>query len=102
MADIQLEPCKTYEWIRGSRVWRIPERTFEALKQYIDSHRPVGDFLTAVLENDLSKAIGYADNENLDNLPAIAGYLFNVAPHSCWGSKVKVTAWLKQKPVREF
>lgn len=66
----------------------------EALDRYV-GREPVGNFLTAVLENNLQLAVGYADNDNLANLPAFVGYLYNELPADCWGSKEKMAAWLK-------
>lgn len=66
-----------------------------SLRRYIEDHAPVGYFLTRVLENNLSEAVGAADEENLKNLPAFVGYLYNEAPSQCWGSPEKVKAWLE-------
>ena len=49
----------------------IPVGTFEDLCCYELNHRPVGDFLYAVLCNDLAMAFGYADEHNLAALPKI-------------------------------
>ena len=51
--------------------------------------------MRVVLENDLTEAIGRADEENILILKDIVGYIFNELPMTCWGSKEKVKAWLK-------
>lgn len=79
------------------RGYRISAHMLDALKRYTEKHCPVGDFLTAVLENNLSEAVGKADDYNLRNLPAFVGYLYNEAPSQCWGSKEKVKKWLEEK-----
>ena len=79
------------------RDWYIPERMMKGLTRYINEHCPVGDFLIAVLENDLMEAVGRADDENLRNLPAFVAYLYNEAPGNCWGSPEAVRAWLNDK-----
>jgi hypothetical protein len=76
------------------RGFTIPEHMMRSLRRYIQQGAPVGDFLTAVLENDLGKACGHADSENLQNLPAFVAYLYNEAPSGCHGSPEKVRAWL--------
>lgn len=60
----------------------------------------MGSFLTAVLENNLDGAITYADDKNIHHIPAIVMWLNNNAPHACWGTHAKVTAWrsMKEKP----
>ena len=74
------------------RQFAIPVHMMASLTGYIERGVPVGDFLTAVLENNLSEACGRDDN--LENLPAYVAYLYNEAPSPCHGSPEKVRAWL--------
>jgi hypothetical protein len=76
------------------RGFHIPEHMLYALQQYVATHRPVGHFLTAIICNDLKEAVARADDENLTNLPAYVGYLYNECPSACWGSKKKMDDWL--------
>jgi hypothetical protein len=76
------------------RGFTISEHMMAALRRYIDEKCPVGNFLTAVLSNNLSEAVARADEENLKNLPAFVGYLYNEAPSLCWGSPERVKEWL--------
>lgn len=71
----------------------IPERMLPGLIRWIEDGVLPGDFLTAVLENKLSEALGKADQENRDNIFAYVLYLYNVTPFDCWGSVEKVKAW---------
>ena len=71
----------------------------EALRGYIEEHRPVGGFLTAVLENDLAQAFGRADPENLATLYEIVQWVYMEAPAECWGSPANVRAWLNPEAV---
>ena len=73
----------------------VPAYMLEVLKRYINTGAKPGDFLTAVVENNLSLAVGRADTYNRANLPAYVGYLYNEAPRGCWGSPEKVKAWSK-------
>lgn len=68
----------------------------EALERFVQQRVPLGDFLTAVLENDLMGAMGRADTDNLQNLPAICAYVYNEMPSPCHGSRAKVEAWLSK------
>ena len=77
------------------RSFFIPDNMAHAIDNYIERGEPVGDFLTALICNNLSEAIGRADYLNLANLPAFAAYFYNYAPASCWGSKEKMDAWLE-------
>lgn len=71
----------------------IPERMGERLDAWVQHHQLPGDFLQAVLRNDLREAVGRADAVNLHALPAYIGYLYNEAPSPCWGSPEKVAEW---------
>lgn len=71
----------------------IPARMAPALDRWIEHGQLPGEFLQAVLRNDLREAVGRADPENLIALPAYVGYLYNEAPGACSGSPEKVQAW---------
>jgi len=58
----------------------ISDRMMDAINQYIENGIEPGDFLTAVICNDLREACGRADDENLANLPAFVGYFHSRAP----------------------
>ena len=73
----------------------IPDRMMPGLERYINEGIMPGHFLTAVLENDLAEAFGRADTENLKNMRAYVGYLYNEAPIDCWGSPAKVREWIE-------
>lgn len=79
----------------------IPDRMMPSLRRYIEEKIQPGDFLTAVIQNDLSEACSRADDENMRNLPAYAAYLYNEAPSICWGSKEKMEKWLATKGQNE-
>lgn len=115
-------PEKPYRWYENSRVeiqtektethnkntreqtkpyvfrdWYIPSRMMEGVYDYLHyGYRP-GSFLKAIFANDLVKATGQADDENLRNIPAYAAFLYNDAPQPSWGSYKKVDAWIKYK-----
>jgi hypothetical protein len=59
-----------------------------------------GDFLRAVLSNDLMGAVGRADDDNLRALPAIASYIYNELPGNCHGSREIVSAWIIEQRAR--
>lgn len=73
----------------------IPDRMMPAIKRYIEEKIAPGDFLTAVIQNNLTEACAMADDENLRNLPAYVAYFYNESPTNCWGSKKKMKAWLE-------
>ena len=72
----------------------IPEHMMLAIRRYIDDRVHPGDFLSAVIENDLREAVGRADDDNIRILPAYVAYLYNEAPGPCWGSTANMYSWL--------
>ena len=73
----------------------LPESTKEQIDYYRKHRVPPGGFLQAVYENDLFGAVGKADQENRENLPDIVSYCFQTLPTGSWGSKSKVSKWLR-------
>lgn len=72
----------------------ISDDMMDGLQRYIRHGVQPGQFLMAVLSNDLKEACARADLGNMRNLPAYVAYLYNKAPAPCWGSPEKVLAWL--------
>lgn len=89
------DDCSPYIVGYGFRKWHIPDRMMGGIRRYIDDRIKPGQFLIAVICNDLSDAVGQADDENMDNLPAYVAYFHNESPSTCWGSKKKMEEWLK-------
>ena len=75
--------------------WYIPERMMDGIWLYINNGVRPGNFLSAVIQNNLKEACYYADDENLANLPAYVDFFYNKAPISCWGSYDAMENWMK-------
>ena len=65
----------------------------DSLQRYIEKGSGCGDFLTAVLSNDLRMAVSRADSTNLPRIPEIVRWLYNEAPSGCTGAREKVVQW---------
>ncbi len=76
------------------RNFYIRENMMESIKAYVEEGRPVGNFLQAVICNDLKEAVGRADDENIQNIPAFVAYFYTETPMACWGSFEKMQDWL--------
>jgi|SRR5579863_159924 len=72
----------------------IPGRIRGALHRYVEHHIPTGDFLRAVLENDLKNAFALADDDCLAALFHIVAFCYNEIPGPCWGSKEAFREWV--------
>lgn len=82
--------------------WQIPEHTLEALKLYVEHGIPTGDFLYAVLTNDLFGAIGRADHININRLKEICGFICNEIPSPAWHNKESVEKWIKHHGLKDI
>ena len=72
----------------------IPPKILDGLRNYGLHHREPGSFLSAVLANDLIRAVCGADPESLAAIRQIALYVYNALPSQSWGSTQKFVAWL--------
>lgn len=75
----------------------IPSHLKGALDRYVEHGIPPGGFLTACLENNLSEAIGRADEISYGVLREIMAYLYNDVPSRCWGSPRSVESWMRER-----
>ena len=73
----------------------IPEDIKQTLELYVNDKIPTGDFVRAVLANDLKGAFGRADMNNRYALFDIVAYVVNELPYTCRGSYERVDRWLK-------
>lgn len=55
-----------------------------------------GHFLTAVIENNLAEACGYADHINVKILDVYVKMFWNETPSPCHGTPEKLKAWVAQ------
>ena len=74
----------------------------EGLMEYRDHQRPPGDFLRAVLANNLREAACKADSENAKDLAEITAWCVWNLPGECWGSPAKVGNWLHPSRPKYF
>lgn len=72
----------------------IPPGTLDNIKAYVEKRRSPSNSLRAILYNDLTGAILYADSDNLAAMRHIVALLFHHCPYGCWGTKKRVQEWL--------
>ena len=82
-----------YTYIQGLSFY-IPGRMMGGIERYIEHRVKPGDFLTAIICNNLKMAVMTADEENIANLPAYMDYFYNHVPSNCWGSEAVLKDWL--------
>lgn len=74
-----------------------PPQVRHSLTRYWHEGVPVGDFLQAVLANDLMESMCRADSDNLEALPHIVAWIYQELPRSLWGSREVYLAHLTTK-----
>jgi len=72
-----------------------PGGTRDGAKRWIEDGILPGDFLQAVIRNDLTEACARADQYNIILLPKIVSWWYSEAPAAAWGSPEKVKEWKK-------
>jgi hypothetical protein len=75
----------------------VPEHDHYGIIMYINHGIPPGDFLTAVICNDLKEACGRADYINQQAIFKIVQWFYSHAPSPCWGSKQAMKQWIEKK-----
>ncbi len=71
----------------------IPDYMRPGVETYVDDGIVPGDFLKAVLSNDLKEAAFHADHTNYLKLGDYAKFIYWHLPYACQGSREKVIAW---------
>jgi hypothetical protein len=73
---------------------KVPTHILENLVAWGKKQHRVGDFLTAVLSNNLFEAYKRADEESAAAMRDIIKFIYNRLPNSCWGSPQAVHDWI--------
>ena len=73
----------------------IPDYLWEPMCRYVQLGRPCGHFLTSVVQNDLFKAVGHADEAAIGCIRKIVAFFYSISPSVCHGSPGRAKAWLK-------
>jgi len=66
------------------------------LRRYINTGIKPGQFVQAILENNLVDACSYADIRARRRIYEYVCWLCNNAPEECWGSERAVYDWLRK------
>ena len=71
----------------------VPQALFEGLKAYACQGVIPGDFLQAVLSNDLFEAFGRADADSTRAMPQIIMLVYNELPSNIWRTRERMIEW---------
>jgi len=75
----------------------LPPHIRGGAKMYIEEYIPPGDFLQAVICNNLKESFIRADETNTRMMWNIVNFFYNEAPMNCWGSEKKMRSWLQRR-----
>lgn len=75
----------------------LPARLRAGIDRYVEEGVRPGQFLCAVLANNLADAIGRADDDSLESIAAVVGYVFNEIPSVCWGDRASIYEWCERR-----
>ena len=81
----------------GSDAGDITKAQTDTLQLYVDHHEDPGDFLRAILTNDLAGAVKHATVSNQFAIGRIADYCRQRVPENAQGNEAAVQAWLDLK-----
>lgn len=73
----------------------LPAHLTQTLIDYAQQGIQTGDFLQAVLANDLFDAFGRADGENTYRMHEIVKFIYNEMPSGCHGSRERYKQWIE-------
>ena len=79
------------EMLKGLHL--VPPHLREGLQRYILTGGLVGQYLTALLDNDLREVVARGDDESLAGLRGTVQFLHNFCPGRCWGSPAIRQEW---------
>jgi len=71
----------------------LPEHIQGGMERYIEQGIAPGDFLQAVIKNQLVDSFALADETNIRSMFDIASFMYNQAPLACRGSLEAMKAW---------
>jgi len=81
---------------------KLPESLQGGAKRYIEHGILPGNFLQAVICNDLIQSLITADLENRKLLFKIVSFWYTEAPSTCWGSWEKMKEWIKHNGLEDY
>jgi hypothetical protein len=77
----------------------VPDHMAHGIWLYFSQRREAGDFLMAVIRNDLKEACRKADSWNQSKLFNFVSLFYNEAPSFNWGHEGKVKDWFERVEV---
>jgi len=89
------EKIESYEWDGV----KIPTDLAKELEFYIYDKQVPGQFIRAVLENDLTKTIQRADLQSLRCLTVLCRFMMHRLPRDAWGDEKQISDWLNNLAV---
>ena len=71
----------------------IPDYMIEEVVEYLAQGRPTGDFLAAVINNNLREAVRCASDTNIHCLDKYINFFYRYASSDAWGYPEATDVW---------
>lgn len=84
-------------WRKGMVDCGVPDHMHDGIILYLKDGIEPGNFMRAVLENNLMEAMGAADHINRGRMFNICQFMYSYAPSQSHGSRERVAAWLEAR-----
>ncbi len=94
--DAEMREHWTKEMNEGFRRYRMPDYMQGGLLAYVLRGDPPGDFLRALLSNNLMETFARADINNSKLIPEYCRFLRWHVPGNCKGSPLRVKEWIAE------
>lgn len=76
---------------------KLPERLRGGVQRYIEKGIIPGDFLIAIIQNNLTETFARADDDMIKVIQEIVSWFYWEPPAGCWGSITKMNKWAKER-----
>jgi len=85
---------KNYEFPEKCPAY-LKQDYYDTIRRFLTKGINPGQFMTAVLSNNLMDAMARADEETVGDLKSITMFIYNDVPGMCHGTRAKVSEWLQ-------
>lgn len=81
---------------------KIPENILIEIGKYVKFGQPTGDFVKAILCNDLGETVSRASKDVINFIPLIVKYVFNRLPSCACGNEEFYNSWISQGGLQAY
>lgn len=92
---LEITPFSKERILEGARYWSVPQEYQEPMYNYLVQGWPPGSFFTALLANDMFRAVsGSHPSNSISSLKTLVGWIQDKFPPVSYGCQGAVTNWV--------